>query len=80
MRRMLDAAGSVLTALRQHPGDGGVIRNCVVFINNLALGDDAVVEELVALGADELVASAMAALPAESPATRMCRVAAQHFC
>jgi hypothetical protein len=55
-----------------------------VFINNLALGDDAVVEELVALGADELVASAMAALPAESPAlaTRMCqcRVAAQHFC
>ena len=53
-----------------------------MFINNLALGDDAVVEELVALGADELVASAMAALPAESPAlaTRMCRVAAQHFC
>ena len=39
-----------------------------MFINNLALGDDAVVEELVALGADELVASAMAALPAESPA------------
>jgi hypothetical protein len=71
----------MLDALRQHPGDGGVIRNCVVFINNLALGDDAVVEELVALGADELVASAMAALPgAESPATRMCRVAAQHFC
>lgn len=63
MRRMLDAAGSVLTAMEQHPGDGGVIRNCVVFINNLALGDDAVVEELVALGADALVASAMAAHP-----------------
>jgi hypothetical protein len=63
LARLLDAAESVLVAMEQHPKDDCIIRDCVVFINNVSLGGAAAVEDLMALGAAELVAGAMAAHP-----------------